>query len=498
MKETASKIVSLLGSRQFFYGVLIFFALESLWIALSAVYPMAFDEDFHYGIISIYAEQWSPFLSGQPENAGRLGALAADPSYLFHYLMSFPYRLIQAFTDNQATTVILLRLLNIAMAVGAVYLFRRVLLRVGMSQAFTHTALALFVLIPIVSVVAGQINYDNAAMLLLAAMCLLTFTAYESLRKQRVEVRAIALLAVVCMVASLVKYAFLPFAAAAVLFLVVAACMSFRGRFASLWPAVQRGYGAVSLRGRIALVVLVGLVLGLFLQRYGLNTLRYHTPIPSCEVALSVNECLEYGPWVRNFGLSIVKDEFNTSPFAYTWQWMQSLHYRMFFAVNGPSDSYRNYPPLPLPSGTIVALAVSGTVALLLYGRRALRGRPLLSFLLGMSVLYIGVLWVEDYSQFLETGQPVAINGRYLLPVLLPMAAVFGVLFREAFLNSQRLKAVAATAAILLFLHGGGVFTFIARSDPAWYWPHKTIRQINEGAERLLLPVLFEGNKYYF
>src|SRR5687768_2222343 len=100
MDRIAQKILGILGTRKFFWVVLGFFVFESVWIALSAIYPMAFDEEFHVSVIRIYSEQWSPFLAGQPENANRFGSLATDPSYFYHYLMSFPYRLLSVFTDS--------------------------------------------------------------------------------------------------------------------------------------------------------------------------------------------------------------------------------------------------------------------------------------------------------------------------------------------------------------------------------------------------------------
>lgn len=497
MKETAGSIVAFLGSRRFLYGVLIFFALESIWVALSSVYPMAFDEEVHLGIIAIYADQWSPFLSGQPPDAAQFGALAADPSYLFHYIMSFPYRFVRLFTDSQAVVIIVLRLLNVALAVCAAGLFARVLRRAGMSRAFTHTALALFVLIPIVPVVAGQINYDTAVWLLLAVLCLLVFQVQAVLCRRRVPLSAIILLLVVCMVASIVKYAFLPFAVAAVVWVALTSGLAFRGRFHTLLPELAYSYRTLGVRTKVILAVLLLVSTMLFMQRYAVNTVRYHTPVPSCDQALSIRDCLAYGPWARNYGLAAAKSESKGRPLAYTWHWLQALHYRMFFAVNGPADSYRNYPPLPLPSTAAVLLAVTGTLALGWYGWRALRYRPLLLFLMGMSLFYLAVLWVEDYSQFLETGQPVAINGRYVLPVLLPLAAVAGTALGAAFRSTPRLKVYSAIVLLVLFLQGGGVLTFIARSDAAWYWPNPAVRAMNEGAQRLLLPVLYEGSRYY-
>src|SRR5689334_19618168 len=99
MQYIAAKIKLLLSSRWTTRVILGFFIFEALWVALSAVYPMAFDEDFHLGVIKIYAHQWLPFLSDNAVNTGQFGALSRDPSYLYHWLMSFPFRLVALFTD---------------------------------------------------------------------------------------------------------------------------------------------------------------------------------------------------------------------------------------------------------------------------------------------------------------------------------------------------------------------------------------------------------------
>src|ERR1044071_4545924 len=122
MRGFIDMLTRTMGSRRFFWVVLGFFVFESLWIGLSAVYPMAFDEEFHLGVIRIYSQQWSPFLASQPENANQFGALVTDPSYLYHYLMSFPYRLIAVITDNLMVQVILLRLFNVGMMTCSVVL----------------------------------------------------------------------------------------------------------------------------------------------------------------------------------------------------------------------------------------------------------------------------------------------------------------------------------------------------------------------------------------
>lgn len=494
LNRIGRRLTDLLASQWFFYGIIAFFMLQALWIALSAAYPMAFDEDFHLGIIRLFAEGFSPFAAAQPENADSFGAIIRDPSYLYHFLMSIPYRFIDLFTNNQTVVVIFLRLINVALFTVGLLLFRKVLLRAKMSPAFTHTALAIFVLVPIVPQLAAHINYDNLLVPLLAWMCLLVARIIEGLRTKHLDAAAVGLLVLACMAGSLIKYESLPFMTATVLFVGLMIVRAFGRRTPRV---IGRDWLRLPRKTAVGMVVLFVVLLGLTAQRYGVNLVQYQALKPSCDVVLDEQRCQAYGPWARNHWLEQHKAEFNKSPLAYSWVWLQSLHYRSFFAVSGPQNSYTNYPPLPLPAATAVIIAVSGLTATLLFWRRVFAGHMLLWFLCVMSALYLAALWIEDYSQFLETGQPVAINGRYLIPILLPLGAVFGRALSLALQLKSAVKPFVATAAIVLFLAGGGVITFILRSDSSWYWPNHAVNVVNDHARRVLTPIVFEGNRYY-
>jgi hypothetical protein len=272
----------------------------------------------------------------------------------------------------------------------------------------------------------------------------------------------------------------------------------FRGHFKQLPGALAAGYKAVSPKLRIALVTALVISLGLFLQRYGTNLVQHHALVPECDTVLTQDECMMYGPWARNHLLSLANQPPEWNSIEYTWYWLQALHYRSFFVVNGPYDSFRNYPPLPLPSATAVLIAVSGVIAVALYMRKVFASQPLLILFVLMIVMYCSVLWMDDFGQYMETSEPVAINGRYLLPVLLMMGALLGRGLSVA-LGRRRaaLKAAAATLAVVLFVQGGGVLTYILRTDDLWYWPNRTIVHINNGARRVVAPFVVEGSKYF-
>lgn len=498
MRNLLSKTSTLLASRRFFIGLMVFFVVEALWIAFSAAYPMAFDEDFHFGLIKMYSHYWLPFLQGQPVGADAFGAVARDPSYLYHYLMSFPYRFLTLFVHSESAQILVLRTMNVAMFAGSLVLFRRVMLRVTRSQAFTNVSIAIFILIPIVPQLAAHINYDNLLMILVAWSCLLTFEIGEHLAARRINLKAIATLFTVCMLASLVKYPYLPMFAAAVVYLAWQLHKHF-WRQRIFKAEVAKSWRSLSVWWRVGLIAMLVISGGLFFQRFGINTLRYHTPVPSCDQVLSVDHCSAYGPWNRNYQLEATKGDFNRNPIVYTVEWFYGLWRRMFFAINGPTHGYTNYQPLPLPAAAAIGLGVVVLVATIKYRDRIFARHPEATFLLMTIVFYCGALWLDDYQQYLETGQPVAINGRYLLPVLLLAAAMVGRGLHILFTNKQRpwLKPAVATLVLVLFLQGGGVFTFILRSDESWYWTSNAVNHVNDAARKVISPFIVKNAKKY-
>ena len=192
MPKALKRVANFLASKKFYRLILIVFVIEAAWIAVSAAYPQAFDENFHFGLIKVYSHYWLSFFTNQPPHANAYGAVARDPSYLYHYLMSFPYRLIKLFFKEQLGQIIILRFINVAMFTGGIVLFRKLLLRVGSSQALTNLILMLFILIPIVPQLAAQINYDNMMIPLTAALLLYSFKLLDQIRAKKASILSIA------------------------------------------------------------------------------------------------------------------------------------------------------------------------------------------------------------------------------------------------------------------------------------------------------------------
>lgn len=506
MGITLSRINSILSSRRLFWAIFGLFVFGAVWIVLSAVYPQAFDEDFHFGLIKVYSHYWLPFLSGQPPNANAYGAVARDPSYLYHYLMSFPYRFIALFTHDQTDQIIILRLINVAFFGSGILVFRKVLQRAKLSGALVNMILLVFMLIPIASQLAAHINYDNLLFLLVAWVALLSFQIIDELRAKKPNTRTLCILVTVCLLTSLVKYAFLPIFFGVVLYLTYFTYKTFKGSFKTLWTRLAKSWRAQPTWLKPLLVAMVAISLGMFAQRDIVNLVEYHSITPNCNAVLSTNQCKAYSAWYYSYTSHIQLEATKSSnpgtltyynPFTYMGVWLYWMWYRLFFAINGPASGFTNYPPLPLPSAAAAILGIVGIIVVVLWRRSIFLNNPYLRFFFIISITYIAALWIDGYTDYRYTHVLQAMNGRYLLPVLLPAAAIFGRAFSLWLRDRPTRKTVLAVVVALLFLQGGGVLTFIARSDSSWYWPNNSVVKVNDVAKKITRPVIIKGRKTY-
>lgn len=490
----SARITALLGSRGFFAGVVAVLVLQAAWIALSGRYPMAFDEDFHLGIIRLYSHHVSPFWSSHPAGADAFGAVSRDPSYLYQYLMSFPYRLISLLTHNQSAQVVMLRAINIGLFAAGLPLYRRLLLKTGASRAAVHFCIAVFVLVPIVPLLAAQINYDNLLLPLTALSLLLAVNIGEELRRyQRIDMKSSLGLVAVCLAASLVKYAFLPIFAIIAGFVVVELWRAYAGNARKFWMSVGFGFSVLSRRVRLALLILLVVLAGLFAQRYGVNVVRYHKPVPECTEVLSVKQCAAYPPWNRDYWLSQAKKDAGgtDSPLTFSADWFYGMWLRTFFAVDGPATNFQTRGPLLIPGiGAIIFASAALAASVVSLGRMWKRyDHRVLGLFIAVTAGYASVLWLDEYRSFLQTGAAVAINGRYLLPVA-PMLLLLLVLgTNELLRGKQAVKAALASSLIVCMLWGGGALTYILRSNDVWYWHNQAVYDANHAVQHVIGPV---------
>jgi hypothetical protein len=483
MENVLKRISLAVRSDKFFVAVLLIFIIQALWIAASAAYPQPFDENTHLGIIKIYSHYWHPFI-GQLPDASQYGAVASNPSYLYHYLLSFPYRIFAHFISEPATQIFALRLFNIAFFAGGLVLFRKVLQRTRAGNGLINVTLMFFVLIPVVPLLAGQLNYDNLLMLFAGALLLLTLQFTDKLRQKYLDIPLLLVLLSVGLLGCLVQYEFLPLLAAVIIWLAYELF-----RYAKDSPKkINIGYAGIL----IPLVIFAG-SLGLFMQRYGVNMVRYGTPLPKCHQILSIKQCSLYSTWRRSYAATSHPLPANHNPMLYTKSWLARMFITSFYTRSGgnPGAKYVNAGPYPVISATAIIVFTLGGGLFLWRVRTILPQHRALIFLLFVSILYCAVLWLHLYRGFLHTGQKFALNGRYLFPVILPMMLAAGLGFDRWLKNRQSLKPLLSLVVFLLFLQGGGILTFINASNRYWYWPDNGFSlRINQAAQRVTKPFI--------
>jgi len=292
-----SGLKRLFGSRRLIYFLIGLLVIQAAWIALSALYPQAFDENYHFGLIKVYSHYWLPFFSSQPPHANAFGAVARDPSYLYHYLMSWPYRLIKLFIGSPTGQIIILRFINIGLFSLGLLASWKLLIRCGLSIRLVNLLLFLFVLVPIMPQLAGQINYDNLLFPLVGYILLLGLRVVEKLKARRVPAGQSLVLLSLCLLASLVKYEFLPIFLAVVIYIGWTGYRSYHLNLRGALLAFKAGFTKLSRPARVGLCLLVLISLGMFMERYGVDLVRYHSIEPHCGRVLGLKACSQYPPW---------------------------------------------------------------------------------------------------------------------------------------------------------------------------------------------------------
>jgi len=501
--------IRFLGSRGALFLIALLFGFQALWVALTLRYPGAFDENFHLGLIKIYSHHWLPFLSGQPPSAEVYGAVARDPSYLYHYLMSFPYRLVALVTDSQKTQIIVLRLINITFMVGGILAFARALKRTPLSAPLRNAVLLFFTSIPIVPLMAGQISYDNLFLPLVALVMLLSFGFVQRLRDDVFDGRKLTGLLILCMLASLVKYAFLPMFMSLMFYLIYEIYAFCKRTGTKLSVSLLRHIRPSKKPIYIAYATLLIVTGVLFAQRYGVNLVRYHTPVPDCAQVLTAKECEHYSPWGRDndFAKANVGVP-RENAFIYMYRWLQQMMMELFFTVYGvflPNDivDYRVGMPIRILLNTGWVILSAGFAFSLIFARKLWRNSSL-RIIAVVSGVYTASLLIQNYLMYLATAAPVAIHGRYILPLVPFILAWFCLSAWEAvhyvsvspwlkFPKSvvPAIKTAGFVTLILLTTQGGGIITYILRSDDTWVWQQSThAPKVNNFARSILKPVV--------
>lgn len=468
------KLYTIISSKGFFYAILLFFGVSAAWVATASLYPMAFDENVHIGIIAIYSHELLPILTPTQEMA-QYGGVVADPSYFFHYLMSFPYRIERDVLQmSETASIIGLRFINIGFFIAGLAVFWHALSLIGLSRFARNIIIALCCLIPISPLIAGQVNYDNLLIVEVALCFLLSLRILASFKqKHRIPVIDTSLLLFVLFISSATKFAFLPIAAAIIATLVGVFILS-KQRRAALRRFIKE---SKALKTSTKVLIISLLCFGALLNaRYPSNVIQYQNVSPKCDKSFSVEACMDFGPYGRNHRYTQKLDpKFEPKNIiAYAVEdWIPGMTYRLFFTVAGPTNDYDTKQPVFIPQLIYIVGIIAGVVLFLWRSSKKTWQNSTTWLMLSIVGVYCLTLIVQLYISYRNNGVAVALNGRYLIP----FAPIIGGLIAYSVRGFRNKKGIAGlgifTTIILVALvfEGGGIGTYIVRGQPEWFWP---------------------------
>lgn len=500
MTKKIRKLYDAIGSKYVFVFIVFFLIIESLYIALTAKYPQAFDEGVHFGLIKVYSHYLTPFFSSQPAHANSYGAVQVNPSFLFEYLMSFIYRLIELIWKTSLSQIIVLRIIDVFLLSSSLIYFRRIIKKVGLSDPVNHIILLIFIFIPIVPLLAATINYDNLMIPLVAINVYQGLNVLESLRAKKIKIMPILYFITIGTIAALVKYAFLPIFAAMILFLLIYLIKQYKADFNKLFHQLKNSWLASQLFKRILISLALIVLVGTFIQRDVFNLIDYGSIQPNCSKVISLKDCLNYSTWAYNYNdhLNLLAHKTKVgNPLAYPFEWLYWMWYRLFFAVAGPKTNFENYPPLPLPSLAGLVILIVGILTTIYYFKRIFKANLLLQFIGFLSLIYIIALFIQGLVTYYYTAVPENMNGRYLLPVIIFIGVIFARGISNLVRHNNLVKVLLALIIIFFFIDGGGVFTYIIRAQPSWDIDRPAVKQLDKSLKKITKKVITKNSKDY-
>jgi hypothetical protein len=476
MSNILNLLYQWIGSHKLSYVLIGLFILQATFIALLTTY-IVFDERFHFGIIEIYTNHWWPVIYNQPTSYDTYRDFAGEGSKLYHFLMSFPMRGIELFTQDQILQLKFLRLTSVGFVAVGLYWFYKLFDLIKIKRIYSNLAMFIFIMIPVVPWVSGAVNYDNFVFMLTP---MFFYVMIKIIRSGNIALSDLLIFTSIGLTASLAKFTFIPIfglACVAILYYLVT-------KKSSLPKLVVVKEQLLNSKARnITTITILSILLVLFAQTYVINIVKYGTPRPECQKTLGVKRCLNNSVIKANESQKKSKDQRPAlSPVNYTLGWMEIILTTSSYSAAQPIGIPSVTTKQPIPGVYMVQFIILISTAILLIRSTSLRNSEVvimatISLLYILFLLFTGYVLYEKYHSFRAT------QARYLLPQILLLLTIGLSQIEALFTQKVREITIVAAAMVLLvaYSQGGGVWTYIINSEPNWYWD----REVGERIESL-------------
>ena len=465
-------------------GLFVYFALRLVFFAATIEHQAPPDEIDHFPRTLLFSHSaWVPEDSPASHEFGLIG----HRPYLYYLLMG---KLLHA-NVFPLSDLVWLRLLNCGLSLITAAFVLGAVRQLTDNRMVHILSLTVATNVLMFTGVSASVNYDNLSNLL-AAAAFYFLLAY--LRQPRLETLLKFLIALLS--GALTKNSFLPLA-----FILVVVFLVHERRHLLRW---RYSGGEMARARRVFFLTALGILIGLNGHLYLTNLVNFHRLIPKAIQVLEQEEAMKYRLWARYY----VVNQFETGAVSYhealamtekisnpsnrrravnllgrlrtRAHWIGSLPgpelYPFIWAKTMLSDGlgYRGhrvmrkegaalYPYLILIFISIFMLIRKGTIS----GERGRQGRLLVSSAVVVFFYAMVLMWLINYPLFRRYGVPDYVTqGRYMFPVLAPMASVFSFYFLEY--APKRWQPLLALLAATVFLMGDFPF-FQTNADPCWF-----------------------------
>jgi len=434
------------SSRIFLWLTFIWFIFQATWMALSTNPGISPDENYHFHLIKLFANNgWLPFIHNQ-YGVYSLGEVVHTPFFLYHYLLSLPFHLF----GGSSHAVEILRLFNVAL--GAISFYLIIKLASGLKVSPLVRNLSLFMLTNTLMYVflTGSINYDNL-LIPLALLCfILTIRLFH-----KIDISSLLILLITLLAGTLTVLNFLPIAFVVVVTVIFQLLKHSKGlgeRLVSGW----RSRRALNIS---LLIVLIPLAV-LFSQRYLVNMAKYHTYQPSCDRVNTTSQCMQNGIYVRAIKMQSQNHSIHVSPLGYLASWIGDMG-NGTFGIFG----HRLISPNKIIRIWSMLLMFAGFLVIFKYYKNESRWNILVIFCL----FNISILFTRNYFGYAHNGLDFGVQGRYIFPFL-PFIYILLNRYVLEFLLIQykRLRATYVALTILVFATAS-LPTYLLKTTPDWY-----------------------------
>lgn len=447
MKKLIGSCLDFVSSKTFLYLSLAWFVLQGIYFAISIKFGIPPDENYHFTYIQFFSNiSPSPFPTHQYGYDVILDAIHS-PFFIYHYILSFPYRLIGDFSN----AYIVLRLLNIALGVGALLLIAKMADFLKISALARNLSIFMLANTLMFTFIFSAISYDNL-FIFLSLAC--TFLLIKLIKK--VEASTLLLFFAALAVGLLTKINFLPMAFIVLLVFV----LNYYKRPKQVLSQFKKTFSD-SKKLNIFLVVIISFLSIFFVQRYIFNQVNYGNFEPPCQKTRALQECRKSDLFVRN-EMIYAPDHpaANRNLVQYSKGWLKLIEDRTFGAFAQRTISANKL--VVYWSGIVL---LTGLFIIVARWRKIDKN---LKILIYVSLFYSGILFLTNLNNYHASGRiDFAVHGRYLFGILPLIYLVWNQLIIER-LKNPSIKISYVVVSILIFA-ACAFPVFIQNVTPVWY-----------------------------